>query len=48
MKTERELNKEILESIDKIQKNYPELTKFEDEMTITILSEVKLEITTSY
>lgn len=47
MKTESELNKEILESIAKIQKNYPELSKFEDEMTITIPSEAKPVITTS-
>lgn len=36
MKTEEELNKEILETTTKIQENYPELTQFEDEMTITI------------
>lgn len=44
MKTKEELNKEILETTAKIQENYPELSKFEDEMTITIPSEIKPEI----
>lgn len=44
MKKEEELNKEILETTDKIQENYPELSKFEDESTITIPSEIKPEI----
>ncbi len=47
MKTKNELNKEILETTAKIQEKYPELSKFEDEMTITIPSEVKPEITAS-
>lgn len=41
MKTKDELNKEILETSLKIQENYPELSKFADEMTITIPSEEK-------
>lgn len=45
MKTKEELNKEILETTEKIQENYPELSKFEDEMTITIPSDVNPEIT---
>jgi NADH dehydrogenase len=36
MKTKEELNKEILDTTAKIQENYPELTKFADEMTVTI------------
>ena len=47
MKTKGELNKEILETTANIQENYPELSKFEEEMTITIPSDVKPEITTS-
>lgn len=47
MKTETELNKEIIETTIKIQQHYPELSKFEEEMTITIPSEIKPEITTS-
>jgi len=36
METEDELNKQILKTTNNIQENYPELSKFEDEMTITI------------
>ncbi len=36
MKTEEEINKEILKTTSNIQDNYPELSKFVDEMTITI------------
>jgi NADH dehydrogenase len=36
MKTKKELNKEILETTFNIQEQYPELSKFADEMTITI------------
>jgi NADH dehydrogenase len=36
METEDELNKEILKSTGNIEENYPELSKFVDEMTITI------------
>ena len=36
METEDELNKEILKSTGDIEENYPELSKFVDEMTITI------------
>ncbi len=36
MKTKKELNKDILETTANIQENYPELTKFADEMTVTI------------
>ena len=46
MKTEDELNNEILETTINIQENYPELSKFADEMTITIPSEKNPEITT--
>ncbi len=45
MKTNEELDKEILETTAMIQENYPEISKFEDEMTITIPTEVKPEIT---
>lgn len=38
MKTKEELNKEILETTANIQENYPELSKFADEMTVTIPS----------
>jgi NADH dehydrogenase len=44
MKTEVELYKEIIETTEKIRENHPELTKFEDEMTITIPSEQSPEI----
>ena len=44
MKTKEELNKKILENTTKIQENYPELSQFEDEMTITIPSEENPEI----
>lgn len=44
MKTEEELNKEILETIGKIQENHTELSKFEDEMTITIPNQETPEI----
>ena len=47
MKTKEELNKKILETTVKIQENYPELSKFEDEMTITIPTEEKPEISPS-
>ncbi len=36
MKTKSELNKELIETADNIQENYPELSKFADEMTVTI------------
>jgi len=39
MKSKEELNKDILETTAKIQENYPELTKFADEMRVTIPSE---------
>jgi len=45
--TKEELNKEILETTAKIQENFPKLSKFSDEMTITIPSEVKPEVTAS-
>ncbi len=38
MKTQEELNKDILETTANIQENYPELAKFADEMTVTIPS----------
>jgi NADH dehydrogenase len=38
MKTKEEINKEILETTANIQENYPELSKFADEMTVTIPS----------
>lgn len=47
MKTEEELNKEILETTNNIKKNYPELTKFEDEMTVTIPDKKTPEINAS-
>ena len=47
MKTKAEFNIEILETIATIQENYPELSKFEDEMTITIPTGVKPEISAS-
>lgn len=36
MKSEKELTKEILETTTKIQENFPELVRFQDEMTNTI------------
>ncbi len=47
MKTIAELNKEILETASNIQENYPELSKFEDEMTITISDKETPEINES-
>jgi NADH dehydrogenase len=44
MKTKSALNKKILETTSNIQKNYPELSKFVDEMTITIPAEESPEI----
>ena len=44
MKTEDELNKEILETIGKIHANHPELSNFEDEMTVTIPDQETPEI----
>ncbi len=41
MKTNDKLNNEILATASKIQENYPELSKFSDEMTVTIPSEQK-------
>ncbi|MFZ4105061.1 NAD(P)/FAD-dependent oxidoreductase [Flavobacterium sp.] len=46
MKTREELNKEILETTAEIQENYPELSKFEDEMPMETPSDGKTEITT--
>ena len=46
MKTDDELNREILETKIKIQENYPELSKFADEMTITIHDKETPEINT--
>ena len=47
MKTKEDLNKEILETITKIQENYPELSMFADEITTTIPSEQNPEINIS-
>jgi hypothetical protein len=47
MKTKSELNKEILETASDIQVNYPELSKFVDEMTITIPDKETPEINAS-
>lgn len=47
MKTEEELNKEILETRIKIQENYPELLPFADEMTITLPCKQNPEINAS-
>lgn len=44
MKETNQLNKDILDTIATIHTNYPELLKFEDEMTITIPSEQRPEI----
>jgi NADH dehydrogenase len=44
MKTEGELNKEILETTSIIKENYPELLKFADEMTVTIPNKETPEI----
>lgn len=44
MKTKNELNNEILETANNIQENYPELSKFADEMAITIPSERDPEV----
>jgi len=41
-----ELNTEILKTTAKIQENYPELSKFADEMTITIPDKETPEINT--
>lgn len=45
MKTEKELNAEILEITMKIQEEYPELSKYIAEIPITIPNEVTPEIT---
>lgn len=45
MKTNNDINRAILETTAKIQEQYPELTKYADEMTITIPGEQKPEIT---
>ncbi|MBP6455480.1 MAG: FAD-dependent oxidoreductase [Chitinophagaceae bacterium] len=45
MKTKEDINKEILETTTKIQENFPELSKFTDEMTITIPSVENPKIT---
>ncbi|OYU84851.1 MAG: FAD-dependent oxidoreductase [Flavobacterium sp. BFFFF2] len=47
MKTEEELNKEILETTRSIHEHYPELSKFEDEMTVTIPDKESPEINAS-
>jgi len=47
METEDKLNKQILKSTGNIQDNYPELTKFVDEMTITIPDKGTPEINAS-
>ena len=47
MKTKLELIKEILETTSNIQENYPELSKFSDEMTITIPDKKTPEINAS-
>ncbi len=47
MQTKEELNKEILETTSTIQENYPELSKFLDEMTVTIPNKDKPEINES-
>ena len=47
MKTKSELNKAILETASNIQENYPELSKFVDEMTITIPDKETPEINAS-
>ena len=44
MKTKSELNKAILETAGNIQEHYPELSKFVDEMTITIPNKETPEI----
>jgi NADH:ubiquinone reductase (H+-translocating) len=44
MKTEKQLNKEILDTTSNIKENYPELSKYSDEMTITIPDEETPEI----
>lgn len=46
MKTEKELNNEILETTRNIQENFPELLKFMDEMPVTIPNKETPEITT--
>lgn len=47
MKTKSALNKAILETKREIQDNYPELSKFVDEMTITIPDKETPEINAS-
>ncbi len=47
MKTKSAFNKAILETKRKIQGNYPELSKFVDEMTITIPDKETPEINAS-
>ncbi len=45
METEKELNAKIIATIALIQKNYPELAKYLDEMPITIPNESHPHIT---
>ncbi|TGD59148.1 hypothetical protein [Flavobacterium humi] len=45
MKTEKELNSDILELTMSIKKNYPELTKYLKEMQVTLPDNTKPEIT---
>jgi NADH dehydrogenase len=47
MKTEEELNKEILKITASIHDNYPELSKFTDEMTVTLPNKESPEINAS-
>jgi hypothetical protein len=44
MKTEHELNADILKITMKIKENYPELSKYITEMPVTIPNEVSPEI----
>lgn len=46
MKTEKELNAQILMITMKIRENYPELSKYLEEMPVTIPDEKNPEITT--
>ena len=46
MKTEKDWNKEIMSITLLIQKNYPELVSFLNEMTVTIPDENKPQINT--
>ncbi len=45
MKTEKELNAKILALTLKINKNHPELSKFLEEMPVTVPNESSPEIT---